>query len=235
MNVRDIMTSDVITVTPGTSLKDVAAVLVERRISGVPVVGRDGKVVGVVSEADILFKERGQVERKGLLAALADATYGDEGRLKLGARTASEAMTAPAQTIAPWQLVSTAAARMVDHGINRLPVVDDEGLLVGIVTRADLVRAFVRPDAEIEREIREQVLEQALMLEAPSGVTVVVDGGKVTLGGSVALRTDAELVPTLVAKVPGVVEVDSSIGWREDNRKSQSGPPMLEGLGRISY
>jgi CBS domain-containing protein len=227
MKVADVMTSDVITVQPETSLKEVAAILAERRISGVPVVDQDGKIVGVVSEADILFKERGPLERKGMFAVFTDPTYGMGGQLKLEARTAAEAMTAPAQTIAPWRLVSSAAAEMLDHGVNRLPVVDDKGLLVGIVTRADLVRAFVRPDAEIEREIREDVLERALLLETSAAVTVAVDEGKVTLGGTMRTRTDAEIVPALVAKVPGVVEVDSSIGWREDNRKQRSAPLAL--------
>lgn len=225
MNVRDVMTSDVVTVRAQTSLKEVAAILGERRISGVPVVSENGEVIGVVSEGDILFKERGPSERKGMLAWLANP-YGLEGQLKLEARIAAEAMTAPAKTIAPWRLVSSAAAQMLDEGVNRLPVVNDEGRLVGIVTRADLVRAFVRPDVEIEREIRE-VLERALLLETPGAVTVAVDGGKVTLGGTLVMRTDAELVSTLVAKVPGVVEVESSVGWREDNRKRRPVSPVL--------
>jgi CBS domain-containing protein len=116
---------------------------------------------------------------------------------------------------------------MLDEGVNRLPVVDDEGRLVGIVTRADLVRAFVRPDAEIEREIREDVLERLLLLETPESVTVAVDGGKVTLAGLVEMRTDAELVPALVAGLPGVVEVESSVRWRTDNSKRRSTFPAL--------
>ena len=226
MNVKDVMTSDVVTVRPETSLKDVAAVLTERKISGVPVVDGSGKVVGVVSEGDILFKERGPSERTGVLAWFADP-YDVEEQLKLAARTAAEAMTAPAKTIAPWRLVSSAAAAMLDEGVNRLPVVDDEGRLVGIVTRADLVRAFVRPDAEIEREIRERVLERALLLETPETVTVVVDGGKVTLDGFVELRTDAELLPALVARLPGVVEVESAVHWRTDNPKPRPKFPAL--------
>jgi len=222
MKVADVMTSDVITVQPRTSLKEVAAILADRRISGVPVVDEDGKIVGVVSEADILFKERGPSERKGILAVFTDPIYGAGGQLKLEARTAAEAMTAPAQTIAPWRPLSAAAAQMLDRAVNRLPVVDNEGRLVGIVTRADLVRAFVRPDAEIGQEIREEVLKRALLLETPDAVTVAVDEGKVTLGGTLRLRTDAELVPALVARVPGVVEVDSSIDWREDDRKRHS-------------
>ena len=166
-----------------------------------------------------------------MLAWLTDG-YGMERQLKLDAHTAAEAMTSPAKTIAPWRLVSAAAAQMLDEGVNRLPVVDDEGRLVGIVTRADLVRAFVRPDAEIEHEIREDVLTRALLLETAGTVTVAVEGGQVTLGGSVDKRTDAELIPALVAKVPGVVEVDSSIGWREDNRRRRSGSPLVLGTRR---
>ncbi|HEU5216260.1 MAG TPA: CBS domain-containing protein [Gaiellaceae bacterium] len=220
MQVRDVMTSEVITVRPGTSLKEVATILTECRISGVPVVDEEGRVVGVVSEGDILFKERGPSERKGMLARLTEAHELEE-RLKHEAHAAAEAMTAPAKTIVAWRPVSAAAAQMLDEGVNRLPVVDDQGRLVGIVTRADLVRAFVRPDADIEREIREKVLARTLLLESPGAVTVSVVDGKVVLGGSARMRTDAELVPRLVAKVPGVVEVASSIGWREDNRRHQ--------------
>src|SRR5581483_5866857 len=176
MRIREIMTSEVFTVRPDTPLKEVAAALAERRISGVPVVDEEGEVLGVVSEADILFKERGPSTRTGTLAWLLDP-YGFEGRLKLEARTAAEAMTAPAKTIASWRSVSAAAAQMLEQRINRLPVVDERGALVGIVTRADLVRAFVRPDAEIEREIREDVLRQALWLDAPERVEVAVEGG----------------------------------------------------------
>lgn len=226
MNVKDVMTSDVVTVRPETSLKDVAAILTERRISGAPVVDASGKVVGVVSEGDILFKERGPSERTGLLAWFADP-YEVAEQLKLAARTAGEAMTAPAKTIAPWRPVSSAAAEMLDEGVNRLPVVDDEGRLMGIVTRADLVRAFVRTDAEIVREVREKVLERALLLETPETVTVGVDGGVVTLDGFVELRADAELIPTLVARLPGVVDVESSVRWRRENPKRRATFPAL--------
>ncbi len=233
MRVRDVMTSDVVTVQPGTSLKQVATILAQCGISGVPVVDEDGTVAGVVSEGDILFKERGPAEQKGMLAWLT-GPHGTEEELKLEARTAAEAMTAPAKTIAPWRPVSAAAAQMLDESVNRLPVVDDKGRLVGIVTRADLVRAFVRPDTEIEREIREEVLTRALLLETTGDITVAVDGGKVTLGGLVSMRTDAELIPALVAKVPGVVEVDSSIDWREDNRRRRSAPPLALGTQRTT-
>src|SRR5579875_1239476 len=100
-------------------------------------------------------------------------------------------MTAPAKTIAPWRSLSAAAAQMLEEGIKRLPVVDSDGKLVGILSRADLVRAFARPDAEIEREIREDVLQRALWLATPEAVSVAVRDGRVELGGSAATRTDA--------------------------------------------
>jgi CBS domain-containing protein len=221
MNVRDVMTCDVATVLPTTSLKEVATILAERGISGLPVVDENGEVRGVVSEGDILFKERGPWEPKRTLPRLADSSRANAD-LKLRARTAGEAMTAPAKTIEPWRPVSAAAALMLDESINRLPVVE-RGRLVGILTRADLVRAFVRPDAELEREIREDVLTRALFLETAGDVTVSVERGEVTLDGFIRRRTDAELVAALVAKIPGVVEVTSSIRWQEDNTKRR--PP----------
>jgi CBS domain-containing protein len=216
MNVRDVMTTDVVTVPPEQPLKEVAEILVEHGITGVPVVAEDGEVVGVVSEGDILFKERGPSARKGVFAWLLDP-YGMEGQLKIEARTAADAMSAPAKTIAGWWSISAAAALMLEAQVNRLPVVDNDGRLQGIVTRGDLVRAFVRPDAEIEREIREDVLRRTFWLDTPEAVTVTVAGGRVTLNGTVETRMDAELVPAVVRKVPGVVDVEASIGWRGEN------------------
>jgi CBS domain-containing protein len=217
MNVRDVMTRDVVTVRPEWSLKSVAAILAARGISGAPVVARDGEVIGVVSEGDILFKERGPSERRDLRWRFLDARR-TQGKLKPDASTAGEAMTAPAKTIASWRSISSAAAQMLEEGVNRLPVVDD-GLLVGIVTRADLVRAFARSDGEIAGDIRGGVLRRTLLLAAPDEVTVAVDSGKVTLRGSVDSRADAELLSRLARKVPGVVDVESSVEWRRDDRR----------------
>lgn len=222
MRVRDLMTDVVVTVRPDTSLKEVATILARCGISGVPVVVEDGRVIGVVSEGDILVKEQVSAQQRGRRAWLR-AAFGKGEQPKLQARTAGQAMTAPAKTIAPWRPVAAAAAQMLEEGVKRLPVVDHDGRLVGIVTRADLVRAFVRPDAEIEREIHDEVLERGLLLESPTSVTVAVEDGNVTLAGSVQLRTDAEMAARLVSQVPGVVGVDSSIDWEEDNRRRRQG------------
>ena len=219
MKVKDVMTSDVVSVRPETSLKEVARLLVERKISGVPVVAEDGTVVGVVSEGDILFKERGPFESKRMLSWFLEP-HDLEAQLKFEARTAAEAMTAPAKTIPGWHSVSGAAAQMIDEGVNRLPVVDNAGKLVGIVTRADLVRAFVRSDTEIERDIREDLLVETLWLRVPDRVAVSVDGGKVTLGGSVDTRSEAELITALAAKVPASSR--SSRRWSGSRRTDDS-------------
>jgi osmotically-inducible protein OsmY len=101
---------------------------------------------------------------------------------------------------------------MLEQGVNRLPVVTD-GRLVGIVTRADLVRAFVRSDSELEREIRIEVLQRALWI--PDGmVEVSVVEGAVTLSGVVETETDADVLVRLVQRVPGVVSVASEVGWQ---------------------
>ena len=212
MRVEQIMSREVVNVTPTTSLKDVARRLLERSISGVPVVGDTGKVLGIVSASDILVKtsaELGNRERPS------NWLFGDDDReaLKRGAQTAADAMSRPAITIDPHCTVAEAARMMVKRSVNRLPVVDDEKL-VGIVTRSDIVRAFVRPDSELKEQICTEVLLDTLWID-PTTIDVVVEEGEVALAGVVATRTVAELVPVYISLVPGVVSVDAShLVWR---------------------
>jgi CBS domain-containing protein len=215
MKVEEIMTRDVVTIGPEASVRDVAAILVERRISGLPVVNANGRLSGVVSEGDILFKEHDPTQpRRGPLGWLA---YGATTRAvaKANARLAGDAMTTPAITISPHRSVAEAARLMTERRVNRLPVVRGEQL-VGIVTRADLVRAFMRPDAEIEREIRRDIVKRALWLD-PESLGVSVEHGTVVLSGELAGKSDALVLERLVARVPGVVVVRSLLTWREDD------------------
>jgi CBS domain-containing protein len=162
VRVRDMMSTDVVAVAPDATLKEIAELLVEHGISGVPVC-RDGRVVGIVSESDILWKElRSLPEADGVVVRLVERAYGDAKRTN--GVTAMQAMSFPALTVEPDAAVAHAARLMIERGVNRLPVVSD-GLLVGIVTRADVVRAFRRSDDEIEREIRADVLVDAIRLE----------------------------------------------------------------------
>jgi CBS domain-containing protein len=211
MLVNEVMTTDVATVTPKTSLKEAAARMLELGISGLPVVDAD-RVLGVVSETDLLFKERRRPEGSRLLDWLVRRGQ-DPYALKLEARTVAEAMTAPAVTIPSGSTVTDAATMLLDHGIDRLPVVDS-GRLVGIVTRTDLVRAFIRTDDEIAADIRSNVVVRTAWV-SPGAVTVFVVGGEVVLEGHVDTQAIAENLVSFTERVPGVVSVESRLSWSE--------------------
>jgi CBS domain-containing protein len=212
MRVAEVMQRDVVTVLPGASLKEAAKLLVEHRISGLPVVDAEGHVLGVLSETDLLFKEQGDPDTPSWVAWLVDPFLLVD-RAKLAARTVGEAMTAPARTISPRRSAADAAKLMLGAGVNRLPVVDADRL-VGIVSRADLVRAFVRSDAEIAKEIRSGIIERGMWIDSRT-LDVSVAAGEVVLAGCLDSRRDAEVLPRLVRAVPGVVDVESHLTWRE--------------------
>lgn len=218
MHVNELMSDEVLRVSPDMSLRAVAGLLVANRISGVPVCDETAQVVGVVSEADIVLKERGRAKRPGgLLGWMLEPKLAAEDERAL-ARTAGEAMTAPAITIAPNRSVAFAAQLMLDKQVNRLPVVDAQGNLVGIVTRADLVRAFARTDDEIAREIREEVLRTSLWTD-PGAVEVDVLDGAVSLTGQLDRKSEVATLVALTARVPGVVSVQSDVSYRVDDTR----------------
>ena len=212
MRVHEVMTTEVATTTPEALLKEAAVILVRRRISGMPVLDTDGRVVGVVSEADILAKEGDEQKQGGFLQWLIDPAD-PWVAARFDAVTVGDAMSAPAQTILADRTVAEAATLMLDENVNRLPVVDADGKLIGLVSRGDLVRAFARTDEEILKEIQEDVLRRVMWLN-PSEVDVTVEDGVVTITGEVASEADADLLPTFVRRVPGVVEVSSTVTHR---------------------
>jgi CBS domain-containing protein len=215
MRVEDVMTVDVATVKPETPLKDVARALSAGGISGMPVVDDDGRITGVISEADVLVKVQSEPEQHARAVARLLGHHEREEPKRFGARVASDAMTRPALTIERHRPVAVAAEQMVEHGVNRLPVVH-QGRLVGIVTRADLVRAFARSDEAIAGEIRELVALQQELWRDDRPVQVSIDTGEVTLAGEVRRRDEAEVVSKMARTVPGVVSVRSDLTWSED-------------------
>jgi CBS domain-containing protein len=220
--VESIMTREVVTVTPATGLKDAAELLVGRRISGLPVCDEQQSVVGVLSEGDLLVKEGGPETVVGVLFTTVVETKSLPSVAKAQARTVGEAMTSPAITVEPRETVAAAARTMVDRGINRLPVVAD-GKLVGIVTRADVIRTLTRSDEEIATEIRRAVIEPMHWVRSDS-VTVDVTDGVVGLSGSVESQYDAELLERRVVGVPGVIGLRSVLAWHLDRK----GRPLQE-------
>ena len=212
MRVHDVMTAGVATIGPEALLKEAATELIQRRISGMPVVDSDGHVLGIVSETDILPKEAGERGGGGFLQWLVDPAD-PWVAARFDAVHVRDAMSSPAVTIAPDRPLAEAATLMLDRDVNRLPVVDADGVLVGLVSRGDLVRAFARPDDEIRHDIVEEVLRSAMWLD-PSTLDVTVTNGVVTFTGEVDSAADAELIPTFTRKVPGVVGVQSSLTYR---------------------
>jgi CBS domain-containing protein len=221
MEVRELMTRDVMTFTPESSLRDAAAVLVARGITGAPVCDVAGRVIGVLSESDIVAKEQG-ADTEGV--SLFHLRRDRSGRTKQAARTVKEAMTSPPITVRPTTTVAAAAKTMMQHGVNRLPVVDGDRL-AGIVTRADLVRAFTRPDDAIRDELFDMIQRQLWIPR--HDVTIEVHEGDVSISGEVENRSVAELVSAFASRVPGVVDVHSTLVWRDDDLRRRLRLPAL--------
>ncbi|MFI5960057.1 CBS domain-containing protein [Cryptosporangium sp. NPDC051539] len=212
--VRDVMTTDVRTVYTGSPAKVVAEQLDEGRVSALPVVDDELRVVGVVSEADLLHKITYQDDDHDEWARFLRRHRAD--RAKAEGASAGSLMSAPAVTIRPGASVVEAARRMERHHVKRLPVVDDTGELIGIVSRRDLVRVFARSDAEIRSEVEAEVFDRVLLLE-PGTATAWVANGVVTLRGELARRTDVRIAVDLTRRVDGVVGVDDRLGYRVDD------------------
>ncbi len=192
MQTRDIMTSPVVTVTPDTSLKDAAAALVEHGINAVPVVGDGRRLVGIVSEADLLRLE----EPRGAGRGSPPARKGPR------PRTVREVMTRAVYTM-PEDADAAAAARlMLRHGLKSIPVVAG-GLVVGIVARRDLLRLVARSDQDIHADLERRLKEEVSALQR---LGIDVGDGVVTFRGAVGAPA-RELSKVLARAVPGVVEV----------------------------
>lgn len=223
--VRDVMTGSVISVAPEMPIKEVARLLVEHRISGLPVVGEDGTILGVVTEGDLLVKghDLGSLQRRPLARIFGESRDTRSLRAKAEARTAGQAMSAPAITIGADASIHEAAAVMIERKVNRLPVVDG-GRLVGIVARADVVRTLARSDDDLAQDVRRDALWKALWID-PSSFQVEVADGVATVTGRVNRRSTAAIVERVVRSVPGIVGVVAQVEWSVDDRGQDAAPP----------
>lgn len=215
MKVKQVMSVNIASVRPDMTLKQAAALMARRGVSGLPVVDEQGELLGVVSEADIIVKAASHPEGAGIYSRLFLPEGVDPKRVE--ATTVGEAMTSPAVTVDADRPVAVAARLMVEHDVNRLPVLVD-GKLVGIVSRADLVQAFRRSDGDIHDELLNEVVVHTLWL-SPDSLDIGVDDGKVSIRGQVPTRTTADLLEAFAWRVPGVVSVDlSGLAWEVDDR-----------------
>jgi len=209
--VDDVMTRDVVAVRPETPYREVVQLLIGRRVSAVPVVDGANQVVGIVSEADLLLK----ITDVPAPTVFVTWRYRRDQR-KAHGRVAGDVMTAPAVTVRSTLSVSAAARRMQRERVKRLPVEDDLGRLIGIVTRSDLLKVQLRSDEELGRDVAGEVLRATLPDEA-AAVRVATAEGVVTLTGRVHYRSAAERVARLSTQVPGVVAVTSELTYDLDD------------------
>jgi len=200
--VRDVMTTLVVAVRKDASFKEMAATLRSRRISAFPVLDDQGRVIGVVSEGDLLVKEAVQADGASLFAALRHLREDD----KAAGITADDLMTGPAVTIGPDAPVEEAARLMYDRRVKRLPVVNTAGRLLGIISRVDVLAVFNRPDEDIRDEVVHQVLPGITLVD-PKAFTVVVSDGIVTIGGERQSDELGRAVMNAIRHVQGVVAV----------------------------
>ncbi|TYB60300.1 CBS domain-containing protein [Nonomuraea sp. PA05] len=218
MTVADVMTEKVVTVSAATPFKEIAETLIAGGISAVPVTDDDNHVLGMVSEADLLRKEefREQFYREGYRPPLRARMRHPDSRRKAGGDIAAELMTRPAVSISAKASAIEAARLMDERDVKRLAVVDYNGRLVGIVSRRDLVKLFLRSDEEIAADVRDDILDRTLWMST-GDVQVNVRQGVVTLSGWIERRSEAAIAVRMTHRVNGVVDVVDQLNWRQDD------------------
>lgn len=221
MKVKDVMTTNVVTVQADTPFKDIVDALVMNNISGVPVVDGDGRLLGLVTEGDLVPKEAyaGGRRRRSVRTLVADLVTGRAGDVlrKAGGTVAADLMTRIVETAKPGDAVSKAARRMVERGVKRLPVVEGD-MLVGIVSRHDVLRVFHRSDEEL-RSVIERHLQRCLFFPPDHEITISVREGIATIDGVVLYEGDVRVVEALVGGLDGVVGIVNRLRYRERNPK----------------
>ena len=219
-SVADVMTKIVISATPDTPFKAIVKLLEDNRIGAMPVVTPDARVVGIVSESDLLLKESGPDE-SGL--AIFGRRQRRTERDKAETVIARDLMTAPAVTIGSKASLPEAARVMQTNRVKHLPVVDSDRL-VGIVSRGDILKVFLRSDSEIRAEIIGDLMQRTLWMD-PARVKVRVESGNVAFDGVLDRRSDVGILCAMTSRLDGVVSVTSDLVFEWDDRKH---PPARE-------
>ncbi len=209
--VKDVMTTRVVWVKKSASFREMAHALRENRISAFPVLDEEGKVIGVVSESDLLAKEARNGEHDGLTGMVSDLLHHNE-LVKARGITAGELMTSPPVTVGPEDTVEHAARLLYKRKVKRLPVVDVAGHLAGIVSRADVLAVFDRPDEDIRREVNAEILFDQVLGD-PNRLSVAVKDGVVTLAGTPETEGIGREIVDQTRHVQGVVAVRDRLSY----------------------
>lgn len=217
--VKDVMTRKVVSFRPDTPFHEIAQTLARRGISGAPVLGTDGRVVGVVSETDVLRKE--EFKSPDSETPHFEDRRRREARERAAGGTAAEIMSSPAICLPEDGTVVEATRLMAQRGVKRLPILASDGTPAGIVTRGDLMRVFLRSDDEIRDEVVEEVIRRYLWQDVKM-VKVDVEEGVVTLRGTLDLRSLIPIAVWLTAAVEGVVRVVDELTYEHDDTTAEA-------------
>jgi len=210
--VSDVMTATVVAVREEADFKEMVTVMRSRRVSAFPVLDAADRVIGVVSEADLLLKEALKEATPATPQGLVKSVWRLKDRSKAVGVTAAEVMTKPAVTIGQDAPIAEAAQRMQSHRVKRLPVVDENGRLRGIISRADVLSVFERPDSEIWDDVVKEVIVGEFGLD-PEMFAVTVRSGVVTVTGSVDRRADALGLLGAIRHMEGVVALRDRLSY----------------------
>ncbi|MGH4030409.1 CBS domain-containing protein [Actinomycetota bacterium Odt1-20B] len=228
--IGSVMTSEVVRVGYDTPFKEVARLLHEHRISGLPVVDVDEKVIGVISETDLLARQTTEPDLTEHRVRWPHFTAGSRAvRARKRARTAGRLMSRPAVTTRAEDTIAEAARTMAHHRVERLPVVDEKDRLVGIVTRRDLLQVFLRPDEDLRRDVIEEVLVRTLWL-GPGAISVEVQEGVITLRGQLERRSAVSVAVRMAQQIDGVVAVVDKLTYRFDDSHLRPDEQALHGV-----
>ena len=215
--VEEVMTKKVVFAREDTPFKEIAGLMAEYRVSGLPVLDDEDKLVGIVSEGDLLEAEDERAPTSPLVRLIEGRWLGNGDDLR-----ARDVMIGDVVTVRPTDGIDSAARLLLRYGIKRVPVVDSDGHVLGIVSRTDVLRPYLRRDEDIRREIEEDVILDTMWID-PSTIEVTVDRGVVTLEGEVETKSTRHVLERLVHNVAGVIGIRNRLASPADDRPS--GPP----------
>lgn len=223
MKVRDVMTHGAVTVHESSAFREIVDAMLAHDVSGVPVVDSRGHLLGVVTEADLLSKEayEGRSRSRALAFVVSPIAHRKRFWTKAAGATARDVMTAPATTADPEEDLRAAARRMLERGLKRLPVVQDDRV-IGVLSRHDVLRVFAESDERLRQAVQD-ALRPFIGWVPEYDVRASVSDGVVVLEGSVAYSSDARMIAAAVQRLEGVLAVHNRLTGRWER---QSMPPI---------
>ncbi len=207
--VADVMTRQVVTAVRDTPFKELVGTMVGRGLDALPVIDHSGRPIGVVAEADALTKL--EFHAGADLPPLLAGTHRRARWYKSHGLTAADLMTTPARTVSEHDTLDRAVHTLADCGVRRLYAVDRTGVLVGVITRPDALRIFLRSDSAISADVEQEIVGWSRRL------TVRVSDGVVTLDGSLALHSSVDRATVVTSQIPGVVAVRNNLRYDIDD------------------